>query len=411
MNSDATSTLNDGSDPSTTSNINITLPGSHTGAAKNVSVGIGGTGGSGSDGTGSGVQSGSLTVLSNSDVMYGSLNAAIFGALVVWAIFVLLQSITTYRLRRKPLYLLNLLQSISNLIKTFFAAIFATVILSSSTQKSLASTYDWWCDMRSPLINIPMVIAWDLIYGIMVLKLMLFVENKWVRRGVMTGVAIGVAVYTVIVCVSVALRESKANAVGMCTDRYPRIYKYQYVVEIVIEIVTTITLLWAIASKNVTGGVFAGTREILKHLVENEHLRVFLVIVVITGKIVLTWIGNIQVVAITHAFDSARSAVISWALLRTTRQNARTRIKEQTVLSHGDAANSPEMDAAFREENLYKKRLSMAGGAMKDKWKRSVRSMRDVTGGVGVPRGSFGGRGTGGTGGSGGGTVVGSDNV
>ncbi|KAJ3034432.1 hypothetical protein HK097_004513, partial [Rhizophlyctis rosea] len=127
MNSDATS-ITDPTSSNTTTSLNVTIP-STNGKRKNatrVTIEIDGsrtgTGGSTAART---ISSGSLTNLSNETIMYGALNAAIFGALVVWALFVIHQSFKTYRSRKKPLYLLNLLQSFFHLIKTLAATLYA----------------------------------------------------------------------------------------------------------------------------------------------------------------------------------------------------------------------------------------------------------------------------------------------
>ncbi|KAJ3247371.1 hypothetical protein HK104_007802, partial [Borealophlyctis nickersoniae] len=53
--------------------------------------------------------------------------------------------------------------------------------------------------------------------------------------------------------------------------------------------------------------------------------------IVITAKIILAYAGDFHIVAITHALDSARSALVSWALIREQRKVAETVARDRTL--------------------------------------------------------------------------------
>ncbi|KAI8909409.1 hypothetical protein DFJ77DRAFT_472399 [Powellomyces hirtus] len=243
---------------------------------------------------------GALVLQTFSDVQLSNTNSALFGALTAFGLVVLYQAWSAYRRRRKPIYLLNGLQSLFLFIKTLCATLYAVMI--SGTLN---------CSARSPLMNIPMVIAWDLIYGIMLIKLLLFTEWK---RTAMVIIPLGAAAHFAVVVAGIIMRESGVTSLGLCTDRYPVVFKHQYDIELFLEVFTTAVLLQGIASKK--QGVFAGTKEIFRQLQANEHTRVFFAIIFVTLKIVLAYGKFGLPTAATHAIDSARSAVVSWALTR-----------------------------------------------------------------------------------------------
>ncbi|KAJ3037146.1 hypothetical protein HDV00_002028 [Rhizophlyctis rosea] len=244
------------------------------------------------------------------DMQRGYLNAAIFGGLVCWGVVVLIQALQTLHARRKPLYALNAIQALFALTKTFSAALYAVV-------QNLP------CVARSPLMNVPLVLAWDTIYAIMLMKLLLFA--RW-KRACQAFYAVGVTTHFVLVMVAISQREWRMNSLGLCADRYTILYKQQYIIELVIESFTAIALLHGLSYHgNHTGGMLSGTQHILKQLTQNEHCRIFFVMIFISLKILSTYAGlSNNIVALTHAIDSARSALVCWALIREQRKVAQT---------------------------------------------------------------------------------------
>ncbi|KAJ3263666.1 hypothetical protein HK104_006603, partial [Borealophlyctis nickersoniae] len=221
----------------------------------------------------------------------------------------LMKSAFAYKSRRKPLYLLNLIQCSLSLLKTVFATLYAVLL-------------NLPCVARSPLINVPMVLCWDAIYAIMLLKLLLFARYKVLCKVVF---AVGCTAHFVVVMVAISMRQWKMSVVGLCADKYPILYKQQYVVEMVMEGFTAAALLHGlIIQSRASSGLFSGTQDILRQLAQNEHIRVFFVLIFITAKVVLSYSPDFKIVAITHAVDSARSALICWALIREQRKVAET---------------------------------------------------------------------------------------
>ncbi|KAI8588770.1 hypothetical protein BDZ88DRAFT_420447 [Geranomyces variabilis] len=248
---------------------------------------------------------GALVLQTYGDVQLSNTNSALFGALTVIGIVVLFSAWKAYFRRRKPIYLLNGLQATFLFIKTLSATFYAVMVSGSLN-----------CKARSPMMNIPMVLAWDLIYGIMLIKLLLFTEWK---RTVMVVVPLGAMAHFAIVISGIVMRTSGVSSLGLCTDTYPTLFKHQYDVELILEVFLTGILLHGLASKK--SGVFAGTKEVFRQLQFNEHTRVFLVVIFVTLKIIFSY-GHYNVpTALTHGFDSARSAIVSWALTRGVRSS------------------------------------------------------------------------------------------
>ncbi|TPX56192.1 hypothetical protein PhCBS80983_g04714 [Powellomyces hirtus] len=238
-----------------------------------------------------------------SDVQLSNTNSALFGALTALGFVVTYQAWAAYRRRRKPIYLLNGIQTFLLFIKTLSATLYAVMISGSLN-----------CSARSPLMNIPMVLAWDLIYGIMLIKLLLFTEWK---KTVMVIIPLAAATHFAVVVAGIIMRTSGTTSLGLCTDKYPIVFKHQYTIELFLEVFSTGMLLHGIASKK--HGMFAGTREVFRQLQANEHTRVFFAIIFVALKVLFTYVKFKIPTAATHAVDSARSAVVSWALTREVR--------------------------------------------------------------------------------------------
>ncbi|KNC98120.1 uncharacterized protein SPPG_06529 [Spizellomyces punctatus DAOM BR117] len=246
------------------------------------------------------------------DIQLSNTNSALFGALTALGIVVLYSSYYTYYRRRKPIYLLNALQASLIFIKTISATLYAVMVSGPLS-----------CSARSPLVNIPMVLAWDLIYGIMLIKLLLF--TQW-KRTCQVVVILGSAAHFAVVLAGIIMRKSSVTALGLCADKYPVVFKHQYDIELFLEVFTTGMLLQGIASRQ--HGVFEGTQEVFRQLAQNEHVRVFFSIIFVTLKIIFAYGNFNSVTAVTHAIDSARSAIIAWAVIREHRR-VRSRTKSR----------------------------------------------------------------------------------
>lgn len=152
------------------------------------------------------------------DIQLSNSNSAVFGALTAFSIVILYQSWHAYYQRRKPIYLLNALQTLLLFVKTFAATVYAVMVSAVLS-----------CTARSPLMNIPMVLAWDLIWGIMLIKLLLFTEWKKTCKVV---IGLGALAHFAVVVAGVIMRKSKITALGLCADKYPTIFKHQYDIEV-----------------------------------------------------------------------------------------------------------------------------------------------------------------------------------
>ncbi|KAJ3181751.1 hypothetical protein HDU87_000769 [Geranomyces variabilis] len=296
---------------------------------------------------------GALVLQTYGDVQLSNTNSALFGALTVIGIVVLFSAWKAYLRRRKPIYLLNGLQATFLFIKTLSATFYAVMVSGSLN-----------CKARSPMMNIPMVLAWDLIYGIMLIKLLLFTEWK---RTVMVVVPLGAIAHFAIVTAGIVMRTSGVSSLGLCTDTYPLLFKHQYDVELILEVFLTGILLHGLASKK--SGVFAGTKEVFRQLQFNEHTRVFLVVIFVTLKIIFSY-GHYDVpTALTHGFDSARSAVVSWAITRGVRSSK----------SESPAALTTGLPSPHRRGQSFKVPTSDAPRkqSLMAKIKRSTRSEDD----------------------------------
>jgi hypothetical protein len=83
-------------------------------------------------------------------------------------------------------------------------------------------------------VNIPLVIAWDLIFAIILLKLLIFTPYPLF---VQVFFGLSVVAHFALVVAGVALRTSSQTVTGICRDVYPVLYKYQYVIEVKISFV------------------------------------------------------------------------------------------------------------------------------------------------------------------------------
>ncbi|KAJ3065478.1 hypothetical protein HK102_007889 [Quaeritorhiza haematococci] len=200
--------------------------------------------------------------LSFHTIQTGNINSAMFGGLVIWGLWSTVEAARIWNSKRaKPIYILNVLQTVLNLFKITTATTYAVVL-------------NLYCEARAPLINVAQTVCWDLIYMIMLLKLLLFTPYKRAAQVVYGCVVLA---HFVVVMVGVGLSQTNLTVVGTCRDRYPLIYKQQYLIELALEIFTFLMLLHGMTHRS--QNLFEGTKEIFKQLKENENLRVFMVTV------------------------------------------------------------------------------------------------------------------------------------
>lgn len=158
------------------------------------------------------------STLSWYDTQIAQIYASIFGFLCFWGAQNIYASGMAYRKRQKLIYLLNFLQTLFLFIKTVSATVYA-------------SYFNLDCAPRGPLVNIPLILAWDAIYLIILLKLLIF--TTW-PRVVIGTFGLCLATHVAVVIAGLVLRTSSMSASWTCRDVYPLIYKQQYVVEVFI---------------------------------------------------------------------------------------------------------------------------------------------------------------------------------
>lgn len=139
-------------------------------------------------------------------------------------------------------------------------------------------------------MNIPLLVSWDLIYVLMLFKILIFTER---RKSAIIFFALGIIAHISVMISGVALRTSSMTPSWTCKDVYPIIYKQQYVVEvfskinqeIILEVVTVLFLFDALLSKQ-QGTMFAQTTAIFNQLKSNEELRIFAAMVNCTSLMI-----------------------------------------------------------------------------------------------------------------------------
>jgi hypothetical protein len=149
-------------------------------------------------------------------IQLNNVYSSIFGVLCFWGATNIWDSFQGYRKKRTLIFLFNFLQTVFLFIKTVSATVYFTY-------------FDLDCAPRGPLVNIPLVFAWDLIYAIICLKLLIFTPYPKVVIGtfVLTLMA-----HFAVVMAGVALRTTSMTSNWTCRDVYPLIYKQQYIIEV-----------------------------------------------------------------------------------------------------------------------------------------------------------------------------------
>ena len=150
------------------------------------------------------------------DIQQGQAFASIFGILCFWGAQTVYSSFMGFYKKRKLIFLLNFLQTLLLLIKTISATVYATY-------------FGLNCAPRGPLVNIPLVLAWDLIFVIILLKILLF--TTWPRTAI-ACFSIALLTHLSVVMIGLFMRKTSMTVNGTCRDVYPLIYKQQYAIEV-----------------------------------------------------------------------------------------------------------------------------------------------------------------------------------
>ena len=151
-----------------------------------------------------------------SDIQLGQAYASIFGFLCFWGAHNIYSAYQGWHKRQTLIFLLNLCQTIFLFVKTLSATVYATY-------------FNLDCGPRGPLVNIPLLISWDLIYVMMLLKILIFTQRK---KSAIVLFALGIVAHICIMISGVVLRESSMTSNWTCRDIYPLVYKQQYIVEV-----------------------------------------------------------------------------------------------------------------------------------------------------------------------------------
>jgi hypothetical protein len=158
----------------------------------------------------------SKSTLRWSDIQLGMVYASVFGALCCWGAHNIYASFFGWRKSPKMIFLLNFLQTVALFVKTVSATVYATY-------------FNLNCEARGALVNIPLLVSWDLIYIMMIFKIMIFTERKKMVIGLFV---LGILAHISVIISGVALRTSSMTSSWTCKDVYPLVYKQQYVVEV-----------------------------------------------------------------------------------------------------------------------------------------------------------------------------------
>jgi hypothetical protein len=161
----------------------------------------------------------SKSPLTWSDIQLGMVYASVFGALCCWGAHNMYASFCGWRKTPKIIFLLNFLQTVALFGKTVSATVYATY-------------FNLDCAPRGPLVNIPLLVSWDLIYVMMLFKILIFTERKKI---VIAFFVLGIMSHISVIISGVALRTSSMTSSWTCKDVYPLVYKQQYVVEVLLN--------------------------------------------------------------------------------------------------------------------------------------------------------------------------------
>ncbi|KAJ3330862.1 hypothetical protein HDU76_004664 [Blyttiomyces sp. JEL0837] len=145
-------------------------------------------------------------------------------------------------------------------------------------------------------------------------------------RGPLVNISVAVAW----VSYATSQQEYHYDELKRCKNWYPITYKQQYVVEGILECFIAVVLFNALANFGNSGRSGKGSSKaesVFKRIRENHSLRIFLVLLLIILKLLFTYWPTSPtpdiITALTHAVDSARSAIVSYCILNETRATAR----------------------------------------------------------------------------------------
>lgn len=240
-----------------------------------------------------------------------NINAAVFGMLIMWAIWVLYGSYYLWKTnKRRVIFILNLGQAFFYLFKIMSAAMYIVF-------------YKLNCGARSYLINLPQIVCYTLIYVILLERLLIFAPFQFKSKKhlvipelfVKVVFSLFLIAYISVILAGVITSSSSLTPVGKCRTVYEVVYRQQYTLEMIIEPFMAILLILGLTKSS--DNLRHTKVNIFTQLRENENLRIFLVFIIITLKIILSYNNlnlGFDVLSLTHAIDSARSVLIYWAI-------------------------------------------------------------------------------------------------
>ena len=237
-----------------------------------------------------------------------NINSAIFGALIMWGIWILYGSYNLWRRdKKRVVFILNFGQAFFYLIKIITVSLY--VIFYKLSRPA-----------RSYLINIPQIICYILIYVILLKRLLRFepfkIKNLIIPKlAVIIFYSVTLVVYVCVILAGVITSSSSLNSSGKCRTVYGLIYRQQYSLEIILEVFVASLLIIALTQRS--DEIRNTSVNIFTQLRENENLRFFSIFIIITLKIILSYNNlnlGFDVLGLTHFIDSLRSILIYWAL-------------------------------------------------------------------------------------------------
>lgn len=234
------------------------------------------------------------------EIQTSRIESAVFGILSAWSALNLFQASKNFI--NKSDHILNLFQVFFILFKTISATVYVIF-------------FNLDCSPRAILVNLPLLIAWDLIYIIILNRVLKFTLNP----------AIVKLIFIILISLHFSIGFSGSllgtfkSTNGKCSNEYPIIYKQQYIIEILLELLVIIEIFKTILVNNY-GTIIERSKQAFLELKSNEEFRIFIVLFFIFIKIILSYglTGGIlpfNPLALTHFIDSCRSAFICWIII------------------------------------------------------------------------------------------------
>jgi hypothetical protein len=253
----------------------------------------------------------SILPFSLESIQTQNINSTVFGALITMAIWVLYGSYHLWKQNKnRTIFILNLAQAVFYLIKILAATVYVVF-------------YKLDCNFRPYSINLPQIICYVLIYIILLKRLLFFApfhfgrKTNWVipELPIKIFFSIILVVYSSVILAGVITSTTTLTPVGKCRTVYELIYRQQYSIEIILEVLFATLLIIGLTKRS--EDIRHTNVNIFTQLRENENLRFFSVFIIITLKIILSYNNlnlGFDVLSLTHFIDSLRSALIYWAL-------------------------------------------------------------------------------------------------